>query len=75
MFRELSPKILAELLIPNPKATNRRFDLTVDQWKFLGHSKSCTSSQLMFNVVFVVKVETVVGLGCGDIVEYCVGFS
>lgn len=55
-FRELSPKILAELLIPNPKATNRQFDLTVDQWKFLGHSKSCLSSQIIFNVVFVLKV-------------------
>ena len=55
-FRELSPKILAELLIPNPKATNRQFDLTVDQWKFLGHSKSCISSQIIFNIVFVLKV-------------------
>ena len=55
-IRELSPKILAELLIPNPKATNCHFDLTVDQWRFLGHSKICNKSQLIFNVVFVLKV-------------------
>ncbi|XP_065900099.1 GATOR1 complex protein NPRL3-like [Dysidea avara] len=55
LLKELSPKILAELLIPNPKATNRNFDLTVDQWRFLGHSKTCNKSQLIFNVVFVLK--------------------
>ena len=56
VYRELSPKILAELLIPNPKASNRQFELTVDQWKFLGHSKFCVNSQIIFNVVFVLKV-------------------
>ncbi len=57
-FSVLPPTTLAEILAPSSLMVNRKFELSVDQWRFVGHPffvRNGTFS-ITFNVVFVVEV-------------------
>jgi len=58
IYRELPPTTLAEILAPSSVMIGRKFELTVDQWKFVGHPFSIQreSFSIAFNVVFVFEV-------------------
>lgn len=55
---ELPPTTLAEILAPNSLMTNNKFELTVDEWKFVGHPFSVQNKNfsIAFNIVFVLQV-------------------
>ena len=57
-YSVLPPTTLAEILAPSSLMVNRKFELSVDQWKFVGHPffvRNGTFS-ITFNVVFVLEV-------------------
>lgn len=58
LFRELPPTTLAEILAPSSIMVGHKFELSVDQWKFIGHSFSIHNEKfsIAFNVVFVFEV-------------------
>ena len=55
---ELPPTTLAEILAPNSLMTSNKFELTVDEWKFVGHPFSVQNKNfsIAFNIVFVLQV-------------------
>lgn len=58
LHSELPPTTLAEILAPNSLMTNNKFELTVDEWKFVGHPFSVQNKNfsIAFNIVFVLQV-------------------
>ena len=59
LFRELPPTTLAEILAPSSLMIGHKFELSVDEWKFIGHPFSVQSDtfSIAFNMVFVVQVK------------------
>lgn len=57
VISELPPRTLAEVLAPSPSMVDRKFELSVDEWKFVGHPFSVQSDSfsISFNVVFVLQ--------------------
>ena len=60
MYSELPPTTLAEILAPASLMINNKFELTVDEWKFIGHPFSVQNDNfsIAFNVVFVLQVSS-----------------
>ena len=58
MYSVLPPTTLAEILAPSSLMVDRKFELSVDEWKFVGHPFSVQndSFSITFNVVFVLEV-------------------
>ena len=58
LYSELPPTTLAEILAPASLMINNKFELTVDEWKFIGHPFSVQNNNfsIAFNVVFVLQV-------------------
>ena len=59
IYSVLPPTTLAEILAPSSLMVNRKFELSVDEWKFVGHPFSVQndSFSISFNVVFVLEVK------------------
>ena len=55
---ELPPRTLAEILAPSSLMVGHKFELNVDEWKFVGHlfAIQTSSFNVKFNVVFVLQV-------------------
>ena len=55
---ELPPTTLAEILAPSALMFGHKFELSVDEWRFIGHPFSVQSDSfsIAFNVVFVFLV-------------------
>ncbi|XP_064405826.1 GATOR1 complex protein NPRL3-like isoform X4 [Halichondria panicea] len=53
----LPPTTLAEILAPSSLMVDRKFELSVDQWRFVGHPFSVYNGtfSITFNVVFVLE--------------------
>lgn len=60
----LPPTTLAEILAPSSLMVNRKFELSVDQWRFVGHPFFVSNGafSITFNVVFVLEVNFTVGM-------------
>lgn len=58
LFSVLPPTTLAEILAPSSLMVNRKFELSVDEWKFVGHPFFVQNGvfSITFNVVFVLEV-------------------
>ena len=61
--RKLPPRLLGELITPDMRLVNTKFELQVDKWKFVGHPRKIPSFKdgedtraLVFNIVFVLEV-------------------
>ena len=57
-FSKLPRRTLAELLAPSSVMVGRKFELRVDEWRFVGHPFSLQTDMwsASFNVVFVLQV-------------------
>lgn len=55
---ELPPTTLAEILAPSSLMLGHKFELSVDEWKFIGHPFSVQGDafDIAFNVVFIFQV-------------------
>lgn len=58
---ELPPTTLAEILAPSSLMLGHKFELSVDEWRFIGHPFSVQSDSfsIAFNVVFVFLVRII----------------
>ena len=59
--------ILPEILAPSPKLVGQKFELIIDEWKFVGHPFTISAllpgsvhatinTTMVFNIVFVLEV-------------------
>ena len=57
----MPPTTLAEILAPSSLMVDRKFELTVDEWRFIGHPFSIHNQafSIAFSVIFVVQVSSV----------------
>ena len=57
-YSELTPVTLAEILAPSALTVAHKFELNVDEWRFIGHPFSVQTAafNIAFNVVFVLQV-------------------
>lgn len=57
VLSELPPRTLAEILAPSSLMVGHKFELNVDEWKFVGHlfAIQTSSFNIKFNVVFVLQ--------------------
>jgi hypothetical protein len=58
---ELPPTTLAEILAPSSLMLGHKFELSVDEWKFIGHPFSVQGKTfgVAFNVVFIFQVSDI----------------
>ena len=56
---ELPTRTLSEILAPSSLMVGRKFELNVDEWKFVGHpfSAQTVSFTTACNVIFVLQVK------------------
>lgn len=61
--RKLPPRLLGELITPEMRLVNTKFELQVDKWKFVGQPRKIPSFKdgedtraLVFNIVFILEV-------------------